>query len=188
MVGDRWFPGATILGSEFVYFFRQPSPGDPADRLRTSRRLLVWTVYEMAGPVRSDGFIFLFCSVRCCGVLVASCCGSSSLLCLDDARRSSSVLGRSSRALFFSWPAGLNCFFLASCSSGQWAPSREPLCLGGLAGAFSWGIGDPFRKICSGSIEHRSCAVTNLTWNGSSISERVLDHAGGQTDQPALLP
>ena len=60
MVGDRQFPGATALGSEFFYFFRQPSRVGRADGLRISRCLLVWTVYEMAGPVRSDGFIFLY--------------------------------------------------------------------------------------------------------------------------------
>ena len=60
MVGDRRFPGATILGGEFFHFSRQPSRFGPADRLRTSWCLLVWTVYEMAGPVRSDGFTFLF--------------------------------------------------------------------------------------------------------------------------------
>ena len=36
MVGDRRFPGATILGSEVLYFFRQPSLVSPADWFRTS--------------------------------------------------------------------------------------------------------------------------------------------------------
>ena len=36
MVGDRRFLGATILGSEVLYFFRQPSRVGPADRFRTS--------------------------------------------------------------------------------------------------------------------------------------------------------
>ena len=35
MVGDRRFPGATILGVEVVYFFRQPSGVSPADRSKT---------------------------------------------------------------------------------------------------------------------------------------------------------
>ena len=30
----------------------------------------------------------------------------------------------------------------------------------GLAGAFAWGVGDSFRKICTSPIEYRSCAVT----------------------------
>ena len=36
MVGDRRFPGATILGGEVLYFFRQPSRVSPADWFRTS--------------------------------------------------------------------------------------------------------------------------------------------------------
>ena len=60
MVGDRRSPGATILGASFFCFSRQPSRVGPADRLRASWCLLVWTVYEMAGPVRSDGFTFRF--------------------------------------------------------------------------------------------------------------------------------
>ena len=36
MVGDRWFPGATILVREFVYLLRQPLLSCPADRFRTS--------------------------------------------------------------------------------------------------------------------------------------------------------
>ena len=36
MVGDRRVPGATILGSEVLYFFRQPSRVSPADWFRTS--------------------------------------------------------------------------------------------------------------------------------------------------------
>ena len=60
MVCDRHSPGATILGVEVVYFLRQQSRVGPADRLCTSWCILVWTVYEMAGPVRSDGFTFRF--------------------------------------------------------------------------------------------------------------------------------
>ena len=59
MVGDRRFPGATILGVEVVYTLRQPSGVSPADKSRTSRWLALWTVYEMAVPERSDGFTFL---------------------------------------------------------------------------------------------------------------------------------
>ena len=102
-----------------MHLLHQPSRVGPADRLRTSRCLRVWTVCEMAGPVRTNGFIFLFAACDCCG-------SPQSLSCLDDARRSSSVLCRSSRALIFSWPAGFNCFFFASSSSRHWAPSREP--------------------------------------------------------------
>ena len=36
MVGDRRFPGATILGSVVFYFFRQPSRVGPADSSRAS--------------------------------------------------------------------------------------------------------------------------------------------------------
>ena len=35
MVGDRRFPGATILGREVLYFFRQPSRVSPSDWSRT---------------------------------------------------------------------------------------------------------------------------------------------------------
>ena len=51
MVGDRRFSEATILGGEFFYRFRQPSSVGPANWSRASRRM-----YNMAGPVRSDGF------------------------------------------------------------------------------------------------------------------------------------
>ena len=43
MVGDRRSPGATILGVESPTIAARP-----ADRFRTSRCLVVWTVYEMA--------------------------------------------------------------------------------------------------------------------------------------------
>ena len=36
MVGDRWSPGATILGVGTYYLLRQPSLSCPADRSRTS--------------------------------------------------------------------------------------------------------------------------------------------------------
>ena len=53
MVGDRRSPGATVLGSEFVYLLRQSSlPGPPRS---PAYRDVFWTVYEMAGPARSDG-------------------------------------------------------------------------------------------------------------------------------------
>ena len=77
IVGDRRFPGATIPGGESVYFFRQSLPAGPADRLRTSWCLVVWTVCEMSGPARSDGAVsWRMVFVRRCGVPVASCCGS----------------------------------------------------------------------------------------------------------------
>ena len=56
MVGDRQSPEATILGGEIAYLFRQPSPAGPADWLRTSRCFVLWTVYEMGGPVPSNGY------------------------------------------------------------------------------------------------------------------------------------
>ena len=59
MVGDRRFPGATILGGEVLYLFRQPSRFSPADWFRTTRCLVVWTVYNTAGPARSDGALSL---------------------------------------------------------------------------------------------------------------------------------
>ena len=43
MVGDPRSPGATILGVESPTIAARP-----ADRIRTSRCLVVWTVYEMA--------------------------------------------------------------------------------------------------------------------------------------------
>ena len=50
MVGDRRFPGATILGVEVLYFFRQPS------RVSPRRRVLY---FVMGGPVDSvrDGVL-----------------------------------------------------------------------------------------------------------------------------------
>ena len=54
MVGDRRSPQATILGGEFLYLLRQPSLLAPPTR--PVHRDALWTVYEMAGPGRSDWF------------------------------------------------------------------------------------------------------------------------------------
>ena len=63
------------------------------------------TVYEMAGPARSDGFNFL-CIVlaRRHGVIVASCCNSGSPPGLDVA--ASSVARPRSRFTVPFWSAG----------------------------------------------------------------------------------
>ena len=55
---DGWrspVPRGDNTGVEVVYFLRQPSG---VSRSRTFRRMLVWTVYEMAGCLHSDGFVF----------------------------------------------------------------------------------------------------------------------------------
>ena len=62
MVGDRRFSGATTLGSEFFYLFRQPSRVGPADWFRTSRCLAVWTVYDMAGTDGAVSWTNGFCT------------------------------------------------------------------------------------------------------------------------------
>ena len=81
VVSDGWrspVPQGDNTGrGEFFYLFSQPSHVGPADSSRTSRWLVVWTVYEMAGAARSDGCSFPCVSVvRRCGVIAASCCGS----------------------------------------------------------------------------------------------------------------
>ena len=63
---------------------------------------------------------------RRCGVLVDSCCGSGSPLCLDVHADRLPSFCRLSQTLFFCRPAGFNCLFFTSCSSRYWAPSREP--------------------------------------------------------------
>ena len=54
MVGDRRFPGATILGASFS----TSSANHPLSVPPTHPELrdAWWTVYKMSGPVRSDGF------------------------------------------------------------------------------------------------------------------------------------
>ena len=121
MVGDRRFSEAAMLGGEFFHFFRQPSFVCPADWSRTSRRLVVWAVFEMEGAARSDGCNFLSIVLsRRCGVLVASCCGSGSPLGLDVAASmadccvgNNSGLARRCGVAISSLPVFLH-FFLAS--------------------------------------------------------------------------
>ena len=55
MVGDRRSPGATVLGGKIICFLRQPSLAGPADWFRSSWRIVLWTVFEMAGPEPPDG-------------------------------------------------------------------------------------------------------------------------------------
>ena len=57
MVGDRRFPGATILGASFPTC----SANHPMSVPPTGPELrdAWWTLYNMSGPVRSDGFSFL---------------------------------------------------------------------------------------------------------------------------------
>ena len=93
MVGDRRSPGATILGVATIYLLRQPSfLVSPTGREHLDGS---WTVYEMAGSVHPDGFLFegfrfappeaLRPRASCCGSAIthlrcgfpcASCCGS----------------------------------------------------------------------------------------------------------------
>ena len=93
MVGDRRFPGATVLGEggvETVCFLRQPSfPVPPTGREHLDGS---WTVYEVAGSVHPDGFRRRGVPGADCrgsgnqhqarrrGVSNASCCGSSTLI------------------------------------------------------------------------------------------------------------
>ena len=54
MVGDRRFPGATILGARFS----TSSANHPVSVPPTGPELAdasLWTVYEMVGPVLPDG-------------------------------------------------------------------------------------------------------------------------------------
>ena len=60
MVGDRRFPGATILGARSC----TPSANHPVSVPPTGPELpdasFLWTVYEMAGCLHPDGFTFRF--------------------------------------------------------------------------------------------------------------------------------
>ena len=54
MVGDRRFPGATVLGT----IFSTSSANHPLSvpPIESELRDVSWTVREMAGPVLPDGF------------------------------------------------------------------------------------------------------------------------------------
>ena len=58
-VGDRWPSGASTLKVEVVYFLRQPSlPGPPTGPEHSDASWFWLTVYEMAGCLLPDGFLF----------------------------------------------------------------------------------------------------------------------------------